>query len=94
VLTLLIQAEEISETLVFKQMLTRLIAGEDVSIFIHHESFKCYITKCVCTMKIVYLFECCVVQIDLDVLEEHITSIFRVKEKAKQETSRISSKLR
>jgi hypothetical protein len=44
-------------------------------------------------MKIVFLVECCVVQIDLDVSEEHITSTFWVKEKAKQEPSGSSSKL-
>jgi hypothetical protein len=40
--TLMMQTEELSETLVFKSALTRLIAQEDFSTLILRESFKSY----------------------------------------------------
>jgi hypothetical protein len=42
-LPLMMEAEEISVTLVFNSTLTELIAPEGVSTFIHHESCKSYI---------------------------------------------------
>jgi hypothetical protein len=40
--TLMVEAKEISETLVFSSTLIRLIALEDFSIFIRRESLKSY----------------------------------------------------